>query len=184
MTGKDKLTTEDVAELCAKRRKLLDNAAQMQEQAKEIGAQVIEYLQSLPVTADENGEVIPKRIIYADEDGNSLSETLVQPESVVIDEDRLKRKIGAEAWKSVTKVVLDKKALEGKISAGAINLQAVASVSTTEEGTPYLRVTRGRKTKALSPAAVRRSKASKVSKGSTTAKRTRKPPKRRTGRDK
>lgn len=73
-------------------------------------------------------------------DGEAIKGTLVEPQTVVIDEDRLKNAIGAAKWKKVTKTVLDKAKLEAAVAIGEIDQNTVASVSTLKDIKASVRV--------------------------------------------
>jgi hypothetical protein len=73
-------------------------------------------------------------------DGEAVKGTLVEPQSVVIDEERLKKAVGASMWKKVTKTVLDKTKLEAAVAIGEIDQNTVAAVSTLKDIKASVRV--------------------------------------------
>lgn len=72
--------------------------------------------------------------------GDTVKGTLVEPQTVVIDEDRLKKALGAKQWAKVTKTVLDKVKLEAAVALGDIDTPTIASVSTIKDIKPSVRV--------------------------------------------
>lgn len=72
--------------------------------------------------------------------GDAVKGTLVEPQTVTIDEDALKKRLGATLWKKVTKTVLDKAKLEAAVSIGEIKQTTVAEVSTIKDIKPSVRV--------------------------------------------
>lgn len=67
--------------------------------------------------------------------------TVVQPESLIIDEAALKKAVGASIWKRMTSTIFDRKKLEKLIASGEVTAETLASVSSTKKGTAHVRVT-------------------------------------------
>lgn len=91
------------------------------------------------------------------DDKDAITGTLVEATRVLIDEDRLKKNLGARMWDRVTKKVLDKPKLEDAIARGDVDPNVVAQCSEVKANRPYVKVT----TKAL-PTAVAGRKVRKV----------------------
>lgn len=69
--------------------------------------------------------------------------TAVTPEDrAVINEDRLKKKLGSAMWNKVTKRVLDRAKLEQQVAAEVIDPVVIAECSEMKPSTPYAKVTR------------------------------------------
>lgn len=66
--------------------------------------------------------------------------TLVEAARIVIDEERLKKALGADLWNKVTKRVLDKSALEDQMAQGVVDPVVVAQCSDEKPNKPYLRI--------------------------------------------
>lgn len=67
--------------------------------------------------------------------------TVVQGQTVKYNEAGLKKALGADLWKKVTKQVLDKALLEDKVSTGDIDIHVVAEHTTVKDNKPYVRIT-------------------------------------------
>lgn len=65
--------------------------------------------------------------------GDAIKCTLVEPQTTVIDEERLKKSVQGTTWKKITKTVLDKEKLEAAVAIGMIDLNVVAAVSTIKD---------------------------------------------------
>ena len=72
-------------------------------------------------------------------DGMKVTGTLVEPERVKIDEERLKKAVGTEVWNRITSRTLDKKKLEALLALGEIDPNVVASCSETSVS-PYIKI--------------------------------------------
>lgn len=66
--------------------------------------------------------------------------TLVEGTTVNIDEDALKKALGAKTWGKVTKQVLDKAKLEAAVVIGDVDEVVVAQCSEEKPRKPYIRV--------------------------------------------
>lgn len=69
-----------------------------------------------------------------------MQATVVRRETTRIDEDSLKKKLGAPLFNKATKRVLDKAKLESLISLGEVTVEQVASASQLVPSKPYVRV--------------------------------------------
>lgn len=67
--------------------------------------------------------------------------TLVQGTTVKYNEPGLKKALGAQVWRKVTKQVLDKKKLEDLVQEGEIDVHVIAENSVVNDNKPYVRVT-------------------------------------------
>lgn len=65
--------------------------------------------------------------------------TLVEPETVVIDPERLKLKVGAQLWEKITVRVLDTGKLDEVVASGQITKVQVADCSEIKASEPYIR---------------------------------------------
>ncbi len=74
--------------------------------------------------------------------GESVKVTVVRPTRLEIDEDGLEQELTDSLWRTVTKVVLDKKALENAVAKGKIEPQTISKHSKEVATKPYLRITR------------------------------------------
>jgi hypothetical protein len=71
--------------------------------------------------------------------------TKIAPKSMVIDEAKLKRRIGAKEWRRITMTVINEKALAGELAKQGTDsdfARAVAECSKEVTGTAYGRVSR------------------------------------------
>lgn len=83
-----------------------------------------------------------EKITYKDEeDGVTITGTVVRSSTVTTDDEALKKKVGAQVWKKITTLTLDKKKLEVAIQAGDVADVDVAAASTITQRTPYVKVT-------------------------------------------
>lgn len=73
-------------------------------------------------------------------DGIQITGTLVAGSTMAIDEDRLKRALGATKWQSVTSRVLDKAKLEDAIARNLIDATVVAQCSVETPRRPYVTI--------------------------------------------
>lgn len=83
-------------------------------------------------------ELIPLITDPVEVDG--IRVTKIAPTRVVIDEPRLKKALGAAAWKRVQKTVLDRDRLETQVAEGKIDVNVVATCSEIVPNKPYLKV--------------------------------------------
>lgn len=70
--------------------------------------------------------------------------TCVQSETVKIDEDGLKAKLGEDVWEQITTSKLDMKKLESMVATGAIAVEHVEEYSTIVPRTPYVKITKAK----------------------------------------
>lgn len=75
-------------------------------------------------------------------DGASAKAVLVSPMTDVIDEEMLRKRLGAKTWLHVTTRVLSKAMLLAAIKDGKVDANIVAQATTTVPGaTPYVKLT-------------------------------------------
>lgn len=74
--------------------------------------------------------------------GQRVKGTLVEPTHMVLDEAKLKRRLGAVLWNKITSRVLDRKKLDALISTGVIAPGTIAQVTTEVPTTPYVKITK------------------------------------------
>lgn len=67
--------------------------------------------------------------------------TLVKPTTVVTDEAKLKRLLGAQMWNKVTTRVLDNDKVKAFVKAGDISSRTLAAASEVVDKTPYVKAT-------------------------------------------
>lgn len=79
--------------------------------------------------------------IKLDLDTRTITGTLVAPESVRMDEAKLRKLVGAAAWKKVTTPVLDQKKLQKAIADGVVSIEDVSACSEVKHSAPYVRIT-------------------------------------------
>lgn len=83
--------------------------------------------------------------IVVDDGDEEVRGTPIFGGTVVLDEGKLKRRVGAEKFNKVTVQVLDKKKLEAAMLTGLIPTEWVAECSEEKPSKPYIRITRKRK---------------------------------------
>jgi hypothetical protein len=80
------------------------------------------------------------------DDYSTIQATVVKGTRLKIDEDRLKKNLGATMWAKVTKRVLDKAKLEDAIARGAVSPVDVATCSEEVPNKTYVKLTEKRRT--------------------------------------
>lgn len=108
--------------------------ARIKDQINELTEQKAAVEADLIVALEKKGQ----KTISAN--NGDLTGTLVKGSVITIDEDALKKALGATLWKKVTKQVLDKERLEAHIVTGDVDPNVVASVSAEKDRKPYIRV--------------------------------------------
>ena len=68
--------------------------------------------------------------------------TVVERRNESLNEETLRKRIGAQMWNKITTRVLDKHKLDAFIKSGEVNLRDVAMATTVGDTTTYLRVTK------------------------------------------
>ncbi len=79
--------------------------------------------------------------ILADGKLSTTIGTLTEPVSVVIDEAKLKRAVGAATFRKLCKEVMDKGKLEQAVQDGLVDIAVVAECSDEVARGPYVRIT-------------------------------------------
>lgn len=79
-------------------------------------------------------------VVVGDE-GSEARVTVVRPTTLKINEAGLEQALTKAQWKSITKQVIDKKALEDAVVRGKIDPTVVADNSNEVASKPYLRIT-------------------------------------------
>lgn len=79
------------------------------------------------------------------EEGDSTKVTIVRPTSMEFNEDGLKKSVSDAVWRQITKLVLDKKALEDAVARGKVSVDIVADNSKEVPKKPYLKITKEKK---------------------------------------
>ena len=106
------------------------------QQAKELKASESDSNQSAIALMQSLGRT---ELEFTPEKDVVLNVKLVQPESVTIDYDALRKAIGKEKYAAICKTVPDYGLLEEAVKRGDIATSTVAKVSTVKQGTPSLR---------------------------------------------
>lgn len=83
--------------------------------------------------------------IKVGEDGSSTKVTIVRPTSMEFNEEGLKESVSDSVWRQITKLVLDKKALEDAVARGKVSVDIVAQNSKEVAKKPYLKITKEKK---------------------------------------
>jgi hypothetical protein len=74
-------------------------------------------------------------------DGVKITGTLMESSTMTIDEERLKRALGAQKWQNITSRVLDRAKLEDAIAKGLIDATTVAQCSVEQPRRPWIKIT-------------------------------------------
>lgn len=102
--------------------------------------------------SDEAGELQTRILVALDRagqastsfdgaNGRRLQATRVQGSSVLLDEEKLKKRLGAALWNKVTTRALDRKKLEALIGSGEVKTSDVAACSDEKPKAPYIKIT-------------------------------------------
>ena len=73
--------------------------------------------------------------------GKRVQAALVAGSSVVLDEDKLKNRLGAALWNKITTRALDRKKLDAFIASGEVKVTDVAACSDERPKSPYIKIT-------------------------------------------
>jgi hypothetical protein len=73
-------------------------------------------------------------------DGVKITGTLVKGSTINIDQERLKRALGAQGWQNITTRVLDKAKLEDAMAKGLVDATVVAQCSVETPKRPYITI--------------------------------------------
>lgn len=84
---------------------------------------------------------LDQRKTYSTKGTYKYKATVVQGTTVKYDVAGLKKALGADLWKKVTVLQLDKKMLEDRVQMGEIDINVVAEHSKVTENKPYVRIT-------------------------------------------
>lgn len=84
--------------------------------------------------------------------GKTFKATYVQNTQIKVNEQGLKKALGAVAFRKVCKQVLDRKALEEAMSTGTVDPVVVGQYVTEEHSAPFIRFTEGTASDESSPA--------------------------------
>lgn len=83
-----------------------------------------------------------KTIKVTTSDGLIAQGTLVAPQpTLVLDEGKLKKNLGAKLWVAITTRVLDRKKLDAFLASGEIDAAVIAQCSNESPRTPYIKIT-------------------------------------------
>ncbi|NBO53558.1 MAG: hypothetical protein EBU84_02965 [Actinobacteria bacterium] len=81
------------------------------------------------------------------EEGSATKVTVVRATTIEFDEEGLKKSVSDSVWRQITKVVLDKKALEDAVARGKVPIETVADHSKEKPKKPYLKITAAKEKK-------------------------------------
>jgi hypothetical protein len=83
-----------------------------------------------------------KTVPFKDDHNENHKATMVESApSVFLDEDMLRKQVGAATWNKITSRVLDQTKLQALIQDGTISARTVAKCSSERERAPYIRIT-------------------------------------------
>lgn len=82
-----------------------------------------------------------KSMTHVTDDDVKYTATVVAPTRVIVNPDKLKKAIGAEAFKKITKPVMVEALLEDAIAQGTIDMNIVAQCSDEVPSKPYIKIT-------------------------------------------
>lgn len=128
----NKRSLQVVQELLSEYAELNDEIAELNDTLQKVKDRIFKYLEDNELETLEVG----------DEEDSVARVTIVRPTTLKIDEERLEEALTAKQWAQVTKMSVDKKALENAVVRGVIEASIVADVSTEVPTKPYLKVTR------------------------------------------
>lgn len=121
------LLDELIIDVQAKR----DQAKSLNEDIKTEQAEVLDLMERLGL--DSHMIKLPN--------GKTVKATRIQATSTVIDEPKLKKRLGLALWNKVSTRTLDKKKLEAYIASGEVKVSVVAECSTDKTNAPFVKVT-------------------------------------------
>ena len=104
-------------------------------------AKLDERLAKIKATLMEKLEASELETITVGEEGAEVKVTIVRPTTLKINEDTLESALTKPQWKSITKQVIDKKALEDAVVRGKIDAIVVSDHTKEVASKPYLRIT-------------------------------------------
>lgn len=108
--------------------------ARLKQTAKETQEEFEEVQKRVISTLERTG----KKSITAND--RNLRGTLVKGSTMVLDDEALKKTLGAKIWNKITKRVLDKEKLEAHIVTGEVDKHLVAQCTTEKDSKPYIRL--------------------------------------------
>ena len=122
----------------------LDSIAKLVEEHKEISQHISELTASLDAVKAklmEKLEANELETLTIGEEGEEVKVTIVRPTTLKVDEVGLEKALTFNQWANITKVVVDKKALEDSVVRGMIDAATVAQHTKEVASRPYLRIT-------------------------------------------
>lgn len=127
-TVKPKNAEDRLIQIAALRKRAAAIKAKIDEQQ----AVLLEEMEALELTT---------LTVHSEIDDVDITGTRVQASSVVIDETKLQKKVGASIWNKITRKQLDKKLLESAVQSGAVKETDLADASTVTPNKPFVKVT-------------------------------------------
>lgn len=71
----------------------------------------------------------------------TIQAKIVKATRIIFDEPKLKKLLGADKWKKVTKLVLDKTLLEDQVARGEVSTELIATCTEEKPNKPYVKFT-------------------------------------------
>lgn len=114
------------------------------QRTKNLVAELYAAKQQLDEAQRQHADVERRLLMHVDESvktivADTITATVIRGSRLIIDEDRLKKQLGATIWNKITQKVLDKQRLEAAIALGDIDPNTVAMVSEERQNKPYFK---------------------------------------------
>lgn len=117
----------------------LRRIATLRRREAEIKEKIKQHQQDLIAQLEEQNA---EQLVFHDEDnGVTITGTLVRSSTVNLDDEALKKKVGANIWRKISTLSLDRKKLEVALQAGDVSDVDVAASSTITPKAPFVKVT-------------------------------------------
>lgn len=142
MTDEKKTLTRKRPNTVSKKELLAKDAVRELAEAKRIIAEQNELVKQHSATVLDFLDSTEQKVVTVTHGKETITATRVQAEKVEIDDENLRKKIGAGKFDKISKRVVDSGLLGEAIKSGSVSEVDVASVSTIKPGTPYVKVTR------------------------------------------
>lgn len=122
---------EVVQRLVDRHKAIKEEMSALQEELEAVNESLMEKLEANEL----------ETLTLDDKEENTVKVTIVRPTQLKIDEVGLEKALTKSQWSSVTKTVVDKKALEDAVVRGKIDATVVADHTKEVKAKPYLRIT-------------------------------------------
>lgn len=126
--------------------------ARIKVQAEDLAAEKTTIEARIITALEKKGQ----KSLVVMEGANKVSGTLVAPQRVTVDEERLRKALTAKDWKTITRLVLDKTLLEAAVAVNQIDANVVAQCSDVKDTKPYIKVSGDVRAIGTAPAAKKR----------------------------